>query len=89
MQAMKGFTMTQHQTKGKPAPDMIKLAVLAAGGFEEVGRELGISHWAVRQWLKVGRVPAEYIRRLCNMGGVVSYEQLLAYIEANAEKVAA
>jgi hypothetical protein len=90
MQAMKGFTMTQQTQQGKPAPDMIKLAIMAAGGPNEVAAELGLTHWGVRQWPKVGRVPVEYVRRLCDMGGVITYEQLLAYIEANSgEKVAA
>lgn len=73
---------------GKPAPNMIKLAIMAAGGFEAVAQEFGITHWAVREWDKHRRVPPERIRRLCDLGGVINANQILAQIEATAAEKA-
>jgi hypothetical protein len=82
--------MTQHQQPGKPAPDMIKLAIMAAGGPHEVAKAFGITHWAVRQWVVTRRVPLKKIRPLCAMGGVITPDQILAQIEAGEfEKVPA
>lgn len=80
--------MKQHTTLGKPAPNMIKLAILAAGGHEAVAEEFGITHWAVREWEKASRAPLMRIRRLCDMGGVISPDQILEHIEAKAAEKA-
>lgn len=64
------------------ASNIIRLAVLAAGGDNAVATEFGISRWSVRDWIRRSRVPSEKIRRLCDMGGVFTPDQVLAQIEA-------
>jgi len=62
---------------------MIKLAVIAAGGYDEVAREFGVTHWAIHEWTRASRVPLKRILRLCEMGGgVIRPDQILAQIEA-------
>jgi hypothetical protein len=75
-------------------PNLIKVAITAAGGRETVAREFGITAWGVGNWTKTAGIPANRIRRLCELGdNIVSAEQLLAYIEQakaeRAEQVAA
>ena len=73
----------KHQT-----PDMIKIAVQAAGGRSICAERLNVSPWAITYWQNKRTVPANLIRPLCDLGGVVSYEQLLGYIEAHAQEKA-
>jgi DNA-binding transcriptional regulator YdaS (Cro superfamily) len=71
-------------------PDIIKIAVQAAGGRNVCAERLGVSPWSISNWQAKRSMPANLIRPLCALGGVVTYEQLLDYIEANAaERVAA
>lgn len=81
--------MQQKTETGKPAPNMIKLAVTAGGGANTVAEACSVTHWAVREWIRSGRVPAQHIRKLCDLGGVITPDQILAYIEANAERACA
>jgi hypothetical protein len=82
--------MTYNTSPRKPAPDMIRLAIMAAGGYDEVAAEFGVTHWAIHEWARSSRVPLKRIRRLCEMGGVITPNQILEQIEAAiAEKVAA
>lgn len=69
----------------KHKPNLIKLAVTAAGGREAVSKAMGVSVWGVGHWCKSGRVPTEKIRPLCDLGSnVISVDQVLSYIEAQA-----
>jgi DNA-binding transcriptional regulator YdaS (Cro superfamily) len=72
-------------------PDIIKLAVEAAGGRRKLAAVLGVSPWAITGWQRTRRMPADKIRRLCEAGGVFTPDHILEYIERNAdaEKVAA
>jgi hypothetical protein len=63
---------------------------MAAGGDRVVAEEFGISRWSVRDWVRRSRVPSDRIRRLCDMGGIFTPDQVLAQIEAGiAERDAA
>lgn len=75
----------QHQ------PNLIKVAVEAAGGRSQVAKAWNLSPWTITGWQREGRMPVEKIRPLCALGGgVVTPEQLLAYMEQRTtEKVAA
>lgn len=76
-------------------PNLIKVAVEAAGGRTVVAAALGIDTWTVTNWQRIARVPAQHIRVICAMGdNIITPERLLAYIEehgspAKAEKAAA
>ncbi len=78
-------------TRFPRSPNLIHLAVLAVGGRQEAANLLGVSPWSISAWQRSGRMPAQYIRRLCEAGGVISVDQLLAFLEsrATAEEVAA
>lgn len=72
------------------SPDMIKLAVEAAGGRSQVAQALGVDVWTVTNWQRSRRVPPAHIRRLCTMGAnVITADQLLAYMEQHTTKAAA
>lgn len=76
--------MMQHK------PNMIKLAITAAGGRERVANEFGRSAWGVGHWTKTDRMPVEFVQPLANLGGnVVSAEQLLTYMREQAQEKAA
>lgn len=64
-------------------PNMIAIAVMAAGGRQAVAAEFGdVTPWAITGWQRTNRMPAHKIRPLCALGGdVVKPDQLLAYIE--------
>ncbi len=64
------------------APNLIKVAVAAAGGRIEAARKLGEGPWTITHWQRTARVPAEKVRPLAAIsGGVVSVDALLGYIE--------
>jgi hypothetical protein len=73
-------------------PNLIKLAITAAGGRERVAQHFGLTTWGVGNWIRSHRMPASNIRPLCDLGqNIIKPEQVLAYIErmATAEKEAA
>lgn len=74
--------MTNTQAK---APNLIKLAISAAGGRTKVAEHFGVGYWIVTNWTKRGTVPADKVRALCHLGAnVITPDALLAYIEARA-----
>lgn len=73
-------------------PNIIKVAITAAGGRDEAAKAVGADRSTLSRWVRLGWMPPEKIRPLCDAGsGVVKPEQILAYIEAAkaSEKVAA
>jgi hypothetical protein len=40
------------------------------GGFSAVGRELGVSAWAVQKWFRRNQIPAERVLILCDLAKV-------------------
>ena len=66
--------------------DLIKVAVEAAGGRIKAAQALGVSPWTVTGWQRTRRMPADKIRPLCSLGGVLTPEQILAYIEKCANE---
>lgn len=70
-------------------PNMIKLAIQAAGGSKRVAAEFGISARGVSQWSESSTVPSRRITRLCELGeNVIRPEQILTYIEQVAAEKA-
>ncbi len=66
-------------------PNLIKVAVEAAGGRTVVSRAFGMDVWSITNWQRTNRVPAHHIRQLCAMGdNIITPERLLAYIEEHA-----
>lgn len=65
-------------------PSLIKVAIEAVGGRSAAAALLGVSPWSITNWQRTGYVPPEYIRRLCEAGGVIAVEQLLRFIEEQA-----
>ena len=70
---------------------VIKAALAAAGGHLKAGSALGISSQAVSDWSASGKMPANRIIPLCNLGGnVVTPVQILEALAREAgEKAAA
>ena len=74
----------------KHKPDIIKLAVEAAGGRAKVADAIGVSAWTVSYWSRSRRMPSRYVRQLSELGGnYITVDELLAYIEAHAPETAA
>lgn len=62
-------------------PDMIHLAIEAAGGRAELARRLGIHRSTVDQWALRRNIPSKRIKTVCDMGSnVITVEQVVAYI---------
>jgi DNA-binding transcriptional regulator YdaS (Cro superfamily) len=71
-------------------PNIIKVAVTAAGGRGRCAERMGVSVWTVTHWCRSNSMPADKVRALAAMtGGVVTTDAILAYIEAAALRVAA
>lgn len=70
-------------------PNIIKVAVEAAGGRSRVAKAFGVSNFTITNWQTTNRMPPEKIRPLCEMGGIITPEQVLAYIEKCAAGKAA
>lgn len=50
-------------------PNVIALAVQAAGGRDSLARELGLEQWRVSHWYRVKpHLPADYVLELCARG---------------------
>ena len=63
-------------------PNIIKVAVTAAGGRLKAAAALGVDPWQISYWQRSGRIPPATIRPLAALtGGVVSADAILAYIE--------
>lgn len=63
-------------------PNIIKVAVEAAGGRNKIAAHFGISPWTVTCWTRKHSLPAKYIVRLCELGGnVISPTTVIEYIE--------
>jgi hypothetical protein len=71
-------------------PNLIKVAVEAAGGRTVAAERLGVDRWTITNWQRGGRVPSQHIRALCALGeNIITPEALLAYIEQAGERVEA
>lgn len=69
-------------------PDLVKVAITAAGGRERIAEQFRISKQTVSMWSHTGRISAYYIDKLCALGDyIIKPEQLLAYtVLARMEK---
>lgn len=75
MQPLKGITFMN-------SPNIIRLAVTAAGGPSEVAPKFKLTPRAIQGWCARKSMPAECVRPLCQMGkNAISPDQVLAYIE--------
>lgn len=71
-------------------PNIIKVAVEAAGGRTRAAEQLGVDRWSITHWQREGRVPPQHIRALCALGeNIITPEAMLAYIEQSVERAAA
>lgn len=69
------------------SPNLIRVAVTAAGGPKTVGEKLGASHWSVNDWCRRNSVPGPLVKPLAELsGGLVSTERLAGYIAEQASK---
>lgn len=69
-------------------PNIIQVAIVAAGGAAKVASEIGISAESVRIWSRTHHMPQHHILRVSEMGqNIIKPEELLAYIDwARKEK---
>lgn len=44
------------------------------GGFSAVGRQFGVTAWAVQKWYRRGSVPAERVPMLCDLAALHGIE---------------
>jgi hypothetical protein len=74
----------------KTTPDLIKVAITAAGGTRAVAKHFRVSRQAIYHWQQKGMVPARYLAPLADLtGGLVSDAQIARYVAARAQDVAA
>ncbi len=68
-------------------PNLISVAVVAAGGSEAVAQRLGVSYWAVNRWRRMGLMSPDHVVKLADLShGIVSREALAEYVaECNAK----
>ena len=72
------------------AQQVIRAAVAAAGGPQKAAAKFGIASQNVSAWIARGRVPADKIKRLCDLGAnVVEPSQILEALEREAQARAA
>ncbi len=61
--------------------NLIKLAIVAAGGNSVVSERFGVSGSTVSCWHKRGNLPIDHVRDLCAMGGnFIRPEKLLVFM---------
>lgn len=66
-------------------PNVLRLAVQAAGGVERVGELFGISYQAVSKRIRERSWPAHQIRPLCAAGGgIITPDKVLDFLEEAA-----
>lgn len=70
---------------------LIRAAIAAAGTAPEIAPKLGIGSAAIYRWISRGRIPSEYIKPICEMGGnAITPDQILDALTREAgKKVAA
>ena len=69
------------KNNGKLRPDVLKAAVIAAGGADSVCRALNISVGRLYRRLRLRTWPAAEISKLSELGnGTVSIESILGYL---------
>lgn len=68
-------------------PNVIKSAVVAAGGRLATAEKLNVSPWAISYWQRdVRALPLEFVRPLSRLSkGAVSVNDILAAAESQAE----
>jgi hypothetical protein len=67
-------------------PNLIAVAVTAAGGVDVVADHFKLTRPAVYYWIRKNVLPTKYVRQLCVLSrGVVSTDALLDYMERVAE----
>jgi len=69
-------------------PDLLHIAIVAAGGRERIAKHFNIHKQTVSNWKTSKSLPSYYIEKLCALGEhIIKPEQLLAYIDwARGEK---
>lgn len=71
------MSTTEHPTQPSAAR-LIRAAIAAAGRGPAVAKALGITTAAVNNWAMNGRIPADRIKPLCDMGhNIVTPVQIL------------
>ncbi len=63
-------------------PDILRVAVAAAGGTTAVAEAFGMSQSGVSTRIAQGKWPSAEVRKLCELGGnIISVDKLLEYLE--------
>lgn len=62
-------------------PDIIRVAVTAAGGTQRVADHFGVRYQTVVAWWRRRRIPVHFIAPLCDLGrNVVTADSLVRYM---------
>lgn len=62
-------------------PNMIHLAIEAAGGRASLAKKMGLCRGTVNQWALRCSIPVKHIKAVCEFGSnVITVEQVVAYI---------
>lgn len=68
-------------------PDMIHLAIEAAGGRAALAQKMGLCRGTINQWALRGAIPAKHIKAVCDFGShVITVEQVVGYIAGKGGK---
>ena len=68
-------------------PDLLKIAIVAAGGRKAVAARLGITASAVDDWRTRGLIPERHRQTVCAMGGnIVTPEALAAFLRRRTDE---
>lgn len=51
----------------QPKPKILVVLAIHYGGFSALGRELGISGWAVQKWHRTGVIPPERVPAIVSL----------------------
>jgi hypothetical protein len=72
-------------------PNLLKLAIVAAGGNSVIAARYGMSRGMVSAWVARGSFPPDKVADLCGLGGnVIKADSLLGYLaDIAAEKARA
>jgi len=71
----------------KPTHDILKIAIVAAGGTKDVAKHFNVSITRVSQWISERQMPLRHVRELTDRGGqIITTERLLNYIADHASK---
>lgn len=52
----------------------MSVLVKRAGGFSALGREFGVTGWAIQKWYRQGRIPADRVPMICDLAALHGIE---------------